>query len=84
MQKVYILDDQELYGKGIADVFEATAKKLGIQVLGREGIDIKASDYKALMNKIKALSPDLIYFGGTTQSNAGQIIKDMRNYPNDA
>ena len=79
VQKVYILDDQELYGKGIADVFEATAKKLGIQVLGREGIDIKASDYKALMNKIKALNPDLIYFGGTTQSNAGQIIKDMRN-----
>ena len=30
VQKVYILDDQELYGKGIADVFEATAKKLGI------------------------------------------------------
>jgi branched-chain amino acid transport system substrate-binding protein len=79
VQKVYILDDQELYGKGIADVFEATAKKLGIQVLGREGIDIKASDYKALMNKIKALSPDLIYFAGITQSNAGQIIKDMRN-----
>ena len=79
VQKVYILDDQELYGKGIADVFEATAKKLGIQVLGREGIDIKASDYKALMNKIKALGPDLIYFAGITQSNAGQIIKDMRN-----
>ena len=79
VQKVYILDDQELYGKGIADVFEATAKKVGIQVLGREGIDVKASDYKALMNKIKALNPDLIYFGGTTQNNAGQIIKDMRN-----
>ncbi len=79
VQKVYILDDQELYGKGIADIFEATAKKLGIQVLGREGIDVKASDYKALMNKIKALNPDLIYFGGTTQNNAGQIIKDMRN-----
>jgi branched-chain amino acid transport system substrate-binding protein len=79
VKKVYILDDQELYGKGIADVFEATAKTSGIEVLGREGIDIKASDYKALMNKIKALNPDLIYFGGTTQSNAGQIIKDMRN-----
>ena len=31
------------------------------------------------MNKIKALNPDMIYFGGTTQSNTGQIIKDMRN-----
>ncbi|HEY9596721.1 MAG TPA: branched-chain amino acid ABC transporter substrate-binding protein [Cyanophyceae cyanobacterium] len=78
-KKVYILDDQELYGKGLADIFEASAKKQGIQVLGHEGIDSKASDYKALMTKIKALGPDLIYFGGTTQTNAGQLIKDMRN-----
>ncbi|NJL88615.1 MAG: branched-chain amino acid ABC transporter substrate-binding protein [Coleofasciculaceae cyanobacterium SM2_1_6] len=79
VKKVYILDDQELYGKGIADVYEATAKKLGIEVLGREGIDAKATDYKALMTKIKALNPEMIYFGGITQNNAGQLIKDMRN-----
>jgi branched-chain amino acid transport system substrate-binding protein len=78
-KKVYILDDQELYGKGIADVFEQTAKAEGIEVLGREGIDPKATDYKALMTKIKALNPDLIYFGGITQNNAGQLIKDARN-----
>jgi branched-chain amino acid transport system substrate-binding protein len=79
VKKVYILDDQEVYGKGLADVFKATATKIGLQVLGSEGIDSKASDYKALMNKIKALNPDLIYFGGITQNNAGQLIKDMRN-----
>ena len=78
-KKVFILDDQELYGKGLGDIFEATAKKEGLQVLGHEGIDAKASDYKALMTKIKALGPDLIYFGGMTQTNAGQLIKDMRN-----
>lgn len=78
-QKVYILDDQELYGKGIADVYEATAQEIGLEVLGREGINAKASDYRALMNKIKDLEPDLIYFGGITQNNAGQLIKDMRN-----
>jgi len=79
VKKVYILDDQELYGKGLADIFDATAKKLGMQVLGHEGIDPKASDYKALMTKIKALNPDMIYFGGISQNNAGQLIKDMRN-----
>jgi ABC-type branched-chain amino acid transport systems, periplasmic component len=30
VKKVFILNDQELYGKGIADVFEATAKKIGL------------------------------------------------------
>ena len=79
VKKVYILDDQELYGKGLADVFEANAKKNGLQIVGHEGIDPKAADYKALMTKIKALNPDLIYFGGITNNNAGQLIKDMRN-----
>lgn len=78
-KKVYILDDQELYGKGIADIFEKTAKEQGLQVVGHEGIDPKASDYRALMTKIKALKPDLIYFGGITQNNLGQLIKDARN-----
>lgn len=79
VKKVYILDDQELYGKGLADIFEASAKKLGIEVLGHEGIDPKASDYRALMTKIKALGPELIYYGGITQNNGGQLIKDARN-----
>ncbi|MBF2050064.1 MAG: branched-chain amino acid ABC transporter substrate-binding protein [Leptolyngbya sp. IPPAS B-1204] len=78
-QKVYLLDDQELYGKGIADVYKATAQEIGLEVLGHEGINPKASDYRALMNKIKDLEPDLIYFAGITQNNAGQLIKDMRN-----
>jgi len=79
VKKVYILNDQELYGKGLADIFEATAKKEGLEVLGKEGINPKASDYKALMTKIKALNPDMIYFGGITQNNAGQLVKDARN-----
>ena len=78
-KKVYILNDQELYGKGLADIFEATAKKEGLEVLGKEGINPKAPDYRALMNRIKGLNPDLIYFGGITQNNAGQLVKDMRN-----
>ena len=78
-KKVYILDDQSLYGKGLTDVFEVTAKELGLQVMGREGIDPRAGNYRALMTKIRALEPDLIYFGGPTQSNAGQIVRDIRD-----
>ncbi len=78
VQKVFILDDRELYGKGIADVFEKRSKELGIQVLGREGVDPKATNFKALATKIKAVTPDLVYYGGTTQTNAGQIAKDLR------
>jgi branched-chain amino acid transport system substrate-binding protein len=77
-KNVYILDDQQVYGKGLADVFENTAKEIGLNVLGRDGIDGKAADYKALAAKIKATNPQLIYYGGITQNNAGQLLKDLR------
>jgi branched-chain amino acid transport system substrate-binding protein len=76
-KSAYVLDDRGLYGKGIADVVEATAADLGLKVLGHEGMDPKAQEYRSLMTKIKQQDPDFVYFGGTTQSNAGQIAKDM-------
>jgi branched-chain amino acid transport system substrate-binding protein len=76
VRSVYILDDQETYGKGLADQFQQNAEEQGIQILGREGIDGKASNYRALMSKIAQLNPDAIYFGGITQNNAGQLVKD--------
>jgi branched-chain amino acid transport system substrate-binding protein len=78
VRNVYILDDTQVYGKGLADVFEATAKTIGLNVLGRDGIDGKAADYKALATKIKGTNPQAIYFGGITQQNAGQLLKDIR------
>jgi branched-chain amino acid transport system substrate-binding protein len=80
LKKVFILDDREVYGKGIADLFHARADELkdqGLKVLGHEGIDAQAQEFKPLMTKIKAAGPQLIYFGGTTQTKAGQLVKDM-------
>lgn len=77
-QKVYVLHDTQLYGYGIAVVFEQTAREIGLEVLGIEGIDYKASDYRALMTKIKGMDPDLIFFGGLTDTNAGKLVQDMR------
>ena len=77
---VYILDDAELYGKGVADVFDKSAKELGMTVLGHESIDPKAADYKALMEKINTSNngnpPDLIYVGMVVDNNAAQLLKD--------
>lgn len=79
-KSVYILDDGELYGKGVADVFNATAKTLGLTVIAQESIDPKAADYKALMTKIAQSNggnpPDLIYVGMVVDNNAAQLLKD--------
>ena len=80
LKKIFILDDREVYGKGIADLFHARADQLkdqGLTILGHEGIDAQAQEFKPLMTKIKAAGPQLIYFGGTTQTKAGQLVKDM-------
>ncbi len=77
VKKIYILDDNEVYGQGIAKVVEARCAKYGITVLGHQSIDSKAQEFKPLMTAIKAANPDLVYFGGTTQTKAGQLLKDM-------
>jgi branched-chain amino acid transport system substrate-binding protein len=77
LMKVYIIDDREVYGKGIADLFRARAEEIGLKVLGQQGIDSQAQEFKALMTTVKAAGPDLVYFGGTTQTKAGQLVKDM-------
>ena len=76
LESVYILDDKETYGKGLADQFQDAAESVGIEVVGREGIDGSAPNYRSLMNKIAAAEPDAIYFGGIIENNAAQIIKD--------
>jgi branched-chain amino acid transport system substrate-binding protein len=74
--KVFILDDKELYGKGVADAFEGAAKEIGLEVVGHEGWDKDAPNYTALMTKIKATGADGIYLGGIVDNNGGQLMKD--------
>jgi branched-chain amino acid transport system substrate-binding protein len=76
VQTVYILDDRETFGVGIADQLQQSAEALGIRVLGREGIDRSAANYRSLMERIAPLQPDAIYFAGVTDNNAGQIVID--------
>jgi branched-chain amino acid transport system substrate-binding protein len=76
-KKVYIVHDTELYGKGIADVFRAKAKALGLAEAGYEGAQ-KADNYRALANKVLAAGADLVYYGGIVDNNPAVLLKDLR------
>ncbi|HYE04221.1 MAG TPA: branched-chain amino acid ABC transporter substrate-binding protein [Planctomycetota bacterium] len=76
-KKAYVLHDKELYGQGLAEVFRASAEKLGIEVVGYDGINSKEPNYRSLVTKIRVKGADTVYFGGTTQTNGGQIAKDL-------
>jgi len=79
LAKAFIIDDDETYGKGLADVFEAQFKADGGSVIGHEHLTKGQTDFKALLTKAHALSPDLIYYGGTTATGGGLLRKQMRD-----
>jgi branched-chain amino acid transport system substrate-binding protein len=78
VKKVYILDDKELYGAGIAGLFKKKCEELGIEILGHESIVASQKSFKTLIQSIKGKNPQLVYFGGTTQSGGPQIAIDMK------
>jgi len=68
VKSVYVLDDSGAFGIGVADAFQKQAEAKGIKVAGRDRLDPKASDYTAVLTKIKALNPDSLYYGGVSQA----------------
>jgi branched-chain amino acid transport system substrate-binding protein len=75
-KKAFIIDDNETYGKGLADVFDAQYRQLGGTVLGHEHITANQQDFKALLTKIKAQNPDVVFYGGTT-STGGALVRSQ-------
>ena len=76
-KKLYVLNDKEVYGKGVADLVAADAKTAGLTVLGNDGIDPKAANYRPIAGKIKSLGADCFFYGGITQNNGVQLWKDV-------
>ncbi|HLZ69885.1 MAG TPA: branched-chain amino acid ABC transporter substrate-binding protein [Dehalococcoidia bacterium] len=83
-KSVYVLDDTELYGHGIATIFAAKAKEIGLNVLaGPEGIETRTgAQFSQARNseaqKVVAAKPDLVYFGGATENHPGELLNDLR------
>jgi len=78
IKSVYILHDNQTFGKGVAQGFEFKAKQLGINVLGFEPWDAKATSYEAIANRIKATGAGAVYLGGIVCNNGAKLIKDLR------
>jgi branched-chain amino acid transport system substrate-binding protein len=76
VKKCYILNDNETYGLGVAQSFDAEAKNVGIEIIGNEAWDAKQPNYTALFQKIKGLGADCVYLAGIFDNNGGQLIKD--------
>ena len=76
-KRAFVVDDNETYGKGLADVFEQQFAALGGTILGHEHITKNQQDFKALLTKANSLKPDVVFYGGTTSSGGGLLRKQM-------
>jgi branched-chain amino acid transport system substrate-binding protein len=77
-KNVYVLNDKEAYGLGVAENFRRTAQKLGIKIAGFEALDPKASSYEALASKIKDKKATGVFVGSLVCENGGKLLKDLR------
>ena len=76
LKRVAIIDDRTAYGQGLANVFKATAKQKGIEVVGEEFTNDKATDFMAILTAIKGKKPDAIFFGGL-DAQAGPMLRQI-------
>ncbi len=80
---IVVIDDRSAYGQGVADEFAKGVQAAGGKVLTREYTNDKATDFNAILTKIKARKPDLIFFGGM-DAVGGPMLRQMKQLGIDA
>jgi branched-chain amino acid transport system substrate-binding protein len=76
VKSVYILNDKEAYGLGVAKNVQGAAEAAGIDIAGFAAYEPKSANFEALFTKIKGTNPDAVFIGGLIDENAGQLIND--------
>jgi branched-chain amino acid transport system substrate-binding protein len=65
-KNVAVIHDTTDYGKGHNEYFSKALTKLGGKIVGTFGVTADQQDFTAELTQIKALNPEVIYFGGLT------------------
>jgi branched-chain amino acid transport system substrate-binding protein len=76
-KRVAVVDDRTAYGQGLATEFAKSLQQQGGSVVAREFTNDKATDFGAILTKIRATRPDLVFFGGMN-AVAGPMLRQMK------
>jgi branched-chain amino acid transport system substrate-binding protein len=76
-KKSYILDDQEVYGQGLANNAKLAAAKQGLAIAGLQGYDPKAANYRSLATTVAGSGADCVFVSAIVDNNAVQLTKDI-------
>jgi branched-chain amino acid transport system substrate-binding protein len=75
-KKIAIVSDTSDYGVANTQNFEKFFKAAGGSIVATEAAPVGTTDFRALLTKIKATSPDAVYFGGVI-TEAGLVRQQM-------
>jgi branched-chain amino acid transport system substrate-binding protein len=78
LKSIYILNDKEAYGLGVATDFKKSVQKLNLKVAGFSAWNGKAASYEGIATKIKQTGADGVFLGGLICENGGKLVKDLR------
>ncbi len=76
-KKVALADDKTSYGEGLTSEVEKFLKGAKVQVAGRERTTDKEIDFKAILTRIKAKNPDVVFYGGMDMTG-GPMLRQAR------
>lgn len=76
-KRVAIIHDKTTYGQGLADETRKAMGAKGLKDVFYEGVNKDDKDFSALVSKLKAANPDLVYWGGL-HDTGGLILRQMR------
>lgn len=71
--KLYILNDRDVYGQGIALAVQRDAVAKGMQVLANDPLDRTAKDFRDVAQKIRAARANCVFFGGSVDNRATEV-----------
>jgi branched-chain amino acid transport system substrate-binding protein len=77
-KRVAIVHDKTTYGQGLADETKKAMNAKGVKEVMFEGVNKDDKDFSALVSKLKAARPDLVYWGGL-HDTGGLIVRQMRD-----
>jgi branched-chain amino acid transport system substrate-binding protein len=76
-KKIAIIHDKKAYGQGLAQAFAKRAAADGATVLKTETVTVGDKDFSAVIDKVKAQGPDLVFYGGE-YPEAAPLSKQMK------
>lgn len=78
-KKIAIIYENNDYGKGLSDVFAEKAKAQGATVVSNDSyLAGETKDFSAILTKVKAENPDMLFIGGLYNETA-LIAKQAKN-----